>query len=190
MMKKTWLCGLIVGFTLCVISPVFHFPYAFSGSAFAQQVAGNGAKTDYLKIGFALMKESLGPISVGATDSSILKTLSEPDQKSAAKIWAADGLEHQRWVYHAKGIELDMVRKEITQTVNMIKIKDPCDYKTQRGIQIGSSDAAVQSAYKDEIYPSDGKPNSSIIAGSLYGGIIFDIKDNIVTAIFIGAAAE
>lgn len=189
-MKKTWLCGLIVSVTLCVISPVFHFPHAFSGSAFAQQVANTGAKTDYLKIGFLLMKEALGPISIGATDSSILKTLGEPDQKSAAKIWGADGMEHQRWVYHAKGIELDMIRKEITQTVNMIKIIGPCDYKTQRGIQIGSSDAAVQSAYKDEINPNDSKPNSSIIAGTLYGGIIFDIKDNIVTSIFIGAAAE
>lgn len=189
-MKNSWFCRLIVVVMLCVNSPVFLAPYAFSGSAFAQPVASTGAKTDYLKIGFSLMKETLGPISIGATDSSILKTLGEPDQKSAAKIWGADGMEHQRWVYHAKGIELDMIRKEITQTVNMIKIKGPCDYKTQRGIQIGSSDAAVQSAYKDEINPNDSKPNSSIIAGTLYGGIIFDIKDNIVTAIFIGAAAE
>lgn len=189
-MKITWLCGLIVGVTLCVISPVFQVPYAFSGSAFAQQTASTGAKTDYLQIGFLLMKETIGPISIGATDSSILKSLGEPDQKSAAKIWGADGMEHQRWVYQAKGIELDMVRKEVTQTVNMIKIKGPCDYKNQRGIQIGSSDAAVQSAYKDEINPNDSKPNSSIIAGTIYGGIIFDIKDNIVTSIFIGAAAE
>jgi len=189
-MNKKLLCGLIVVVTLYANHPVFHAPYALSRSAFAQQIVDNGTKIDYLQIGFTLMKETIGPISIGASDSSILKKFGEPDQKSTAKIWGADGMKHQRWYYHAKGVELDMIRKESTQTVNMIMIKSPCDYKTQRGIQIGSRDTAVQSAYKNEINPSDGKSNSSIIAGTIYGGIVFDIKDNIVTSIFIGAATE
>lgn len=189
-MNKNWLCGLIVAVTLWAIFPLSHAPYARSGSAFAQPRVENGAQRDYLQVGFALMKEPIGPLSIGASDSSILKAFGKPDQKSTAKIWGADGMEHQRWYYHAKGIELDMIRKESTQTVNRIMIKSPCDYKTQRGIQIGSSDIAVQSAYKNEINPSDGKSNSSIIAGTIYGGIVFGIKDNLVTSIFIGAAAE
>ena len=72
----------------------------------------------------------------------------------------------------------------------MISIKSPCDYKTQRGIQIGSSSAEVHRAYKNEINLHDSKSDSSIVAGTIYGGIIFGLKDTIVTSIFIGAAAE
>ena len=71
-----------------------------------------------------------------------------------------------------------------------ISIKSPCDYKTQRGIQIGSHAPEVQAAYKNEINPQNSNPESTIVAGTVYGGIIFGLKDNIVTSIFIGAAAE
>ena len=72
----------------------------------------------------------------------------------------------------------------------MIIIKKPCDYKTQRGIQIGSSDTEVQNAYKNEINPQDSKPHATIVAGTVYGGIIFDLTNGFVTSIFIGAATE
>ena len=136
------------------------------------------------------MKENLGLLSIGISDSDALKILGQPEQKSTARIWGADGMEHQSWYYHAKGIELDMIRKESNQAVNMISIKSPCDYKTQRGIRIGSSSIEVHRAYKNEINPRDSKSNSSIVAGTIYGGIIFGLKDSIVTSIFIGAAAE
>ena len=189
-MKKEMLCGLIAGLMLWATLPVSHTPYALSETAFAQQTLASDAKTDFLQIGFALMKENIGLISIGAADSSILKALGEPEKKSTARIWAADGMEHQRWHYQTKGIELDMVRKESNQAVNMIIIKNPCDYKTQRGIQIGSSDTEVQNAYKNEINPQDSKLPATIVAGTVYGGIIFGLTNGFVTSIFIGAATE
>ena len=165
-------------------------PYALSGSAFAQQTIDSAAKTDYLQIGFALMKENLGFITIGIADSDTVKMLGDPEQKSNARVWGADGLEHQRWYYRTQGIELDMIRKGSIQTVNMVTIKSPCDFKTHRGIQIGSSEVEVQRAYNKEINPQDSKSNSTIVAGTIYGGIIFSMKDGAVISIFIGAAAE
>ena len=187
---KNLFCGLIAGALLWAIIPGHHTPYALSGTALAQQIIDNGANTNYSQIGFALMKENIGLISIGLSDIDTLKILGKPEQKSNVRIWSADGMEHQRWYYQAKGIELDMIRKESNQAVNMIIIKSPCDYKTQRGIQIGSRDIEVQSAYKNEINPHDSKSNSAIVAGTIYGGVIFGLKDSIVTSIFIGAAAE
>ena len=83
-----------------------------------------------------------------------------------------------------------MIQKENMQEVNMISIKSPCDYKTQRGIQIGSSSAEVQRAYKNEINPQDSKLPATIVAGTVYGGIIFGLTNGFVTSIFIGAATE
>ena len=119
-----------------------------------------------------------------------MKKLGEPENKSAAQIWGADGMEHQRWFYPAKGIELGMIRKGSQQVVDRISLTSPCDYKTQRGIQIGSKVAEVQLAYQPEINPQTGQTDSRIVAGTIYGGIIFGVKQGAVTSIFIGAAAE
>ena len=188
-MKKLFF-GLIAGVLLWAIFSGHHTNHALSGTAFARQIVDSGANNNYSQIGFALMKENIGLLSIGISDSDTLKILGQPEQKSTARIWGADGMEHQGWYYNAKGIELDMIRKENKQEVNMISIKSPCDYKTQRGIQIGSSSAEVQRAYKNEINLHDSKSDSSIVAGTIYGGIIFGLKDTIVTSIFIGAAAE
>ena len=187
---KNLICGLIAGALLWAIFSGLHTSYAHSGTTFTQKNTDNGANANYLQIGFALMKETIGPISIGMSDSDTLKALGNPEQKSNARIWSADGMEHQRWHYQTKGIELDMIRKENYQAVSMIIIKSPCGYKTQRGIQIGSSDLEVQSAYRNEINPHAGKSDSAIVAGTIYGGLIFGLKDSIVTSVFIGAAAE
>ncbi len=187
---KNRFCWLIVVLILWAIAPGHHTPYSPSGTAFAQQNMDSGSPTNFLQIGFALMKETIGPISIGISAEETLKILGKPEQKSDARIWGADGMEHQSWSYPAQGIELGMVQKEGKQIVAGISIKSPCDYKTQRGIQIGSHAPEVQAAYKNEINPQNSNPESTIVAGTVYGGIIFGLKDNIVTSIFIGAAAE
>ena len=99
-------------------------------------------------------------------------------------------MEHQRWHYQSKGIELGMIRNGSKQVVARISLESPCDFKTQRSIQIGSTVAEVQLAYTSEINPQGSNPESTIVAGTIYGGIIFGIKAGIVNSIFIGAAAE
>lgn len=149
----------------------------------------NTDNKDYLDIGFGLMKdESLDFLKENLFDIVVLKKLGEPEEKSEAIVWGADGLEHQTWFYKIKGIELDMVRDKDNQVINMITITYPCTYKTKRNIGIGSTKDEVISAYKNEIDPTNIK--GIIIAGTVYGGIIFHFVDNHVSLIYIGASAE
>ncbi len=189
-MKKKLFCGLKTGAGLLAMLLVTLSPYALSGIGFAQQISDKDAKPNYMEIGYALMKEKIGFLSIGVSDDIVLKKLGEPEKKSAARIWGADGMEHQSWYYQTKGIELDMIQKGSKQVADRISIKTPCDYKTQRGIQIGSRDIEVQLAYKNEINPHGSNSESTIVAGTIYGGVIFGIKDGIVKSIFVGAAAE
>lgn len=148
---------------------------------------------DYGSIGFELMdNESIGFLKRNIPDKDVTKDLGEGEAKSNAIEWGADGMEHQTWYYRTKGIELDMIRLESSnQVVNTVKISSPCNYKTKRGIGIGSTKEEVLNAYKDEINPEESAKDSSVlVAGSIYGGIVFRLENNQVSSIFIGAAAE
>lgn len=145
---------------------------------------------DYLDIGYSLMKnESLDFLRENLLDAEVIKNLGEPEEKSEAVVWGADGLEHQTWYYKTKGIKLDMIRDKDNQVVNMITITSPCSYKTKKNIGIGSTLDEVTSAYGDEIEPSYAKENI-IVVGSIYGGMIFHFENNHVSLIYIGASAE
>ena len=146
---------------------------------------------DYLEIGFELLKtESLRQLKINLTAKETINLLGEPDKKSKSEIWGADGAYHQSWVYYSKGVELDIIGQEsINQAINMITITKPCELKTKRRIGIGSSIDDVKLAYRKAINSSF-SDSLSIVAGSIYGGIIFYFENAKVQKIFIGAAAE
>ena len=151
--------------------------------------SGYCAGADYLKIGFDIMKnEAVGFLKIGLEASEVLVGLGEPADKSPIRIWGADGMEHQTWRYSAKGIEFDMVNRDGAFRVNRISITTPCDYKTKQGIGIGSSAKEVQAAYTDKINPEVN--GTKLVVGTVYGGIIFGMDGDVVSSIFIGAAAE
>lgn len=150
--------------------------------------------TDFSTIGFDLMKKELNEVN-----KNVLKTLGKPEKKSKPQTWAADGLEHQTWDYKTKGISLDMVKENNKQTVSSVKVYSPAKFKTQNNIVIGSSKSEVLKAYKGKLNPEESdlkKINNndpsefSVTAGTCYGGIILTFKNNRVSKIFIGAAAE
>ena len=151
--------------------------------------SGVCAGADYLKLGFDIMKnEAVGFLKIGLAAAEVLAGLGEPADKSPIRIWGADGLEHQKWRYPAKGIEFDMVKRDGAFLVNMISITTPCEYKTKQGIGIGSSVKEVQAAYPNQLNPAVN--GTKLVAGTVYGGIIFGLDGGVVSSIFIGAAAE
>lgn len=135
----------------------------------------------------------LGDLKLGQHHSEVVKILGEPDTKSAAQEWGADGLLHEDWAWTKKGVALNFSSEksspESTRAVFSITAKAPCDLKTHAGIGIGSTTADVQEAYKKDINPEESN-KEQITVGSVYGGIIFTIKGDKVISLFLGAAAE
>jgi len=176
---------------LCVIVAfALHAPIASAGTDASQQTSGMKARTDYTQAGYELMKEPVGPLSIGLLENDVVDILGKSERKSKALIWGADGKEHQSWHYPLLGIELGLVQNESKLVVERICLRAPCDYKTQRGIQIGSNAIEVRTSYESEINPQTGASGSTLVAGTIFGGIIFELKADAVSSIFIGASVE
>ncbi|MCB0713721.1 MAG: hypothetical protein KDD67_15445 [Ignavibacteriae bacterium] len=138
------------------------------------------------------MEENVGPIYIGMSEGKVVEALGEPAEKTTFEMWDADGAEHQDWEYPGKGLTVGMWRGDDKKvTVDRITLSSKSTLKTARKIGIGSSREDVKSAYIDDIDPeSDPLDEEQIVVGSLFGGIIFTMKDQKVANIFVGAAAE
>ena len=147
---------------------------------------------DYLESGFKLAHDEMEFVLNNAlTDKDVVSQFGEPEQKSEATVWGSDGLEHQTWFYKSIGIEIDFVRNEDnTQVTNSVRMDNRCTLKTNRNIGIGSTKKDVLKAYEKEINTKDANDPSYIVAGTQYGGVMFEIENDLVSSIFIGAAAE
>jgi hypothetical protein len=152
----------------------------------ADSASGNttfSAKTDL---------ESFGDIKLGQPVAGLIKTLGEPDNKTKAIEWEADGLMHEDWTWKSKGLIINMaseIGNATTMQVFSIKAKAPCTFKTKANIGIGNSYAEVQGAYKKDINAEESN-KEQVTVGSIYGGIIFTFRNDKVEAVFLGAAAE
>jgi hypothetical protein len=75
------------------------------------------------------------------------------------------------------------------KSIASIVLTTPSRLSTTRGIRIGSTAKAVMKAYKAEWERESSKPDI-FVAGSIYGGLIFNFQNGKVSKIFLGAAAE
>ena len=157
----------------------------------SKSLTEDNSNKDFSRIGFELMdKEKFGDISLGLPYNEIIDKLGEPEDKTEPEIFGADGEYHQTLKYNTKGIELDLIGEvEKNRKINRILISSPCNFKTIRGVGIGSNYKDVELKYKEEIDPKF-SDSVSIVAGSIYGGLMFGFENNTVKTIFIGASAE
>ncbi len=133
----------------------------------------------------------VGDLLLGLSDTKAIELLGQPDSKSKAEEWGADGLMHQDWVYKTKGITLNMDNSKGNdkQTIFSFTITSPCTFKTKTNMGIGSTYNEVMAVYANNIDKSF-TDKATITVGSVYGGIIFSFKNDKAEKIFIGAAAE
>lgn len=139
-----------------------------------------------------LNEEKLGDFKMGLSETDLKKKVSCPLKREEEQLWGADGIYHQVWHYPACGLSFSMssVQKGGSKSVDGITVTSPSVLKTKRGIQIGSTEKAVTKAYGRDKNTEDSVPKETFVAGSLYGGLIFNFKNNRVTEIFLGASAE
>lgn len=145
---------------------------------------------------FDIRKERVGNLFYGMTDVEIKKILGKPKSLSKAEFVHATGEWEQFWEYTPLGIKLGLCATNQNSPAQLCKIfiTAPSKLATSRGIHIGSTAADIQKAYQKEINIEDsteqGAKEKLIVVGSVYGGLLFTMKNNKVSQIFIGAAAE
>jgi hypothetical protein len=141
---------------------------------------------------FPYEKEQLGKLHIGLSEREVKQIIPGKPTRGAEKWWGADGQYHQDWQYTDGGITLGMVSKKKggLKSIESITITSPSSLQTQRGIRIGSTEAEVVKAYGPFRNAEDSKPGELFVAGSIFGGVMFEFQQGRVNRIFIGAAAE
>ena len=141
---------------------------------------------------FSLEKEQIGKLHIGLSETEVRQIIPGKPTRGAEKWWGADGQYHQEWQYPDGGITLGMVSKKKggLKSIESLTITSPSILQTQRGIRIGSTEAEVVKAYGRFQDAEESKPGELFVAGSIFGGVMFDFQQGRVSRIFIGAAAE
>ncbi len=139
-----------------------------------------------------LDSEKIGEFSMGMSDKNLKQKLNCAFKLGEDTMWGADGLYHQTWDCPSLGISFDMSsgRKGGKKIINQISIAAPSKLKTRRGIQIGSSEQQVIKAYQDVKDMQGTIPHEMFVAGSVYGGLFFQFKNDKVESIMLGSGAE
>lgn len=136
--------------------------------------------------------ERIGELGINMSAAAVIAKLGEPAKKGRFEVSEVNGGFFQDWSYPALGLRLGMASeyRETPQSIGEIFLEAPGTYKTRLGIGIGSTRAELLAAYgklRDPEFPS-GK--EEFVAGSVYGGVIFTLKKDKVSQIFVGADAE
>ena len=142
---------------------------------------------------FALQAaERLGPFRLGQPEAEARAALPCPASATPRELWGADGAWHFTLRAPACGVLLGLAAP--TQAgaaqVQSVTVTPPSLLATARGVRVGSDEAAVRRAYRAELDAEATEPGHRLVAGSIYGGLIFTLEHGEVRAIFLGAAAE
>ena len=141
---------------------------------------------------FDYAKEGVGAIHLGLSDKEVKRILPCKAKKGKDQKWGADGMFHQTWDLSDCGLNLDMAseKRGAAKSVASITANESCKLQTKSGIHIGSDQAEVAKAYGRFKNVEESRDGETFVAGSIFGGLIFQIQNGKVNGMFIGAAAE
>ncbi len=141
---------------------------------------------------FDWTKESVGKLRPDLSEKEVKQIIPGQPSRGPEELWGADGAYHQEWKYPAAGITLGMVaeKKGGPKSIERITLTSPSTLATSKGIRIGSTEAEVNEAYGRFRNAEDSEHFNCFIAGSIFGGVMFNFTQGKVSRIFIGAAAE
>ena len=140
-----------------------------------------------------LGEEKIGALRYDLAAAEVTTLYGQPAERGPIEEWGADGAFHQTWEYPALGLTLDMVSRteKGAQKVGSVTARAPSTLATAQGLTIGSPRRAVLERYgkvRDTDSPADDKER--FVAGSIYGGLFFHFKNDVVVEMFLGAGAE
>lgn len=141
---------------------------------------------------FDWTKEQVGKLHYDLSEKEVKQIIPGQPTRGPEELWGADGQYHQEWKYPAAGITLGLVaeQKGGPKSIERITLTSPSPLATSKGIRIGSTEAEVNEAYGRFRNAEDSQHFGGFIAGSVFGGVMFNFDKGKVSRIFIGAAAE
>jgi hypothetical protein len=169
-----------------------HYLPSVSQLALLTPVADTQSEASSSNANELMQLERLGEFKIGNSAARILETLGNPQTRSRNVFSEADALYRQSWYYPKQGITFQMVTENENDKpkIASIKLTRPSKLETDRGIKIGDSYDRVVGVYGQYKDQENSVPFERLVAGSIYGGLIFSFQDGRVLEIFLGAAAE
>lgn len=142
-----------------------------------------------------LSSERIGELKMSMSAADVVKLHGEPARRDKIEESPVDGAYHQGWYYPQLGLSIGMSAdtRKGAQSINSITIQKPATLTTAKGVTIGSPRADVLELYgplRDREMAEVTDERTEFIAGSIYGGMMFDFAGGKVTRIFLGAGAE
>jgi len=148
--------------------------------------------TNEKSIEFNYATETLGNwLKIGTEEKTVKAKVGEDFKVSVLGESQVSGFYEEEWLFAKQGLKLLMESEnpESQKTVAQFTVTAPSKLKTLKGIGIGSTKAEILSAYHGQINTEEAT-DDTIIVGSIYEGLFFTMKKDIVEEIFIGAIAE
>ncbi len=145
----------------------------------------------YLEKGLDLMKtETAGELRIGMRYEKVTEYMGGPGKITEPEMSQADGSLCQSVDYPDNGVHLVFnIESDSVRRISNILVIEPCQLKTSRQIGIGSNFDDVRKAYSEVINP-ELSDSTEIVAGTSYGGVVFDFRNNKVRTIYIGITSD
>ncbi|HEX7701783.1 MAG TPA: hypothetical protein VF403_13690 [Kofleriaceae bacterium] len=131
--------------------------------------------------------EAIGGLKMGADEKAIIAVLGAPKHKDKAEQEGATLDYVSEWSWPTASINMVSDTGKPPWTARLISISKTSTLETTQHIHLGSTRADVEKAYKrsDE---DDAKPDQFLV-GSVYGGLLFELKKDRVVTISMGPFA-
>ncbi len=143
--------------------------------------------------------EQIGGLGLGDSAKKAVTLLGVPVDVDEEYPNEVDGGFTRQWK-HSNGITLNIWTEKSEKnpdaqtekgSVGFITVNSPSQAKTRYGIGIGATRSQVLAAYGDCISAEEQNGDSeSVLAGTVYGGVLFSMRDGKVESIDVGAMAE
>ncbi|MEM9162450.1 MAG: hypothetical protein AAGC54_05200 [Cyanobacteria bacterium P01_F01_bin.4] len=139
-----------------------------------------------------MARETIGELRLEMLAEGLLSQLGEPGSQGELQLWGADGRYYQDWYYPQRGLQIKLSASTETGDLRVasLTLQSPSLLKTQHNIGIGNTWEQVEAAYGDVIEAESSQAYQQLVAGSIYGGLIFSFENGQVSQIFLGAATE
>lgn len=137
-----------------------------------------------------LAEEDLGGLKPGIDAKAAEKILGKASKKGKAEEEGATGDIVAAWDWKKAGVSIvftDAKKKPVARTITL---GAGAKLKTKEGVGIGSTLEELDAAYSSVRRPADGDAESSYVVGTMYAGMVFELKDRTVTSVTWGTLAE